>query len=239
MKFTSRLASRFSPDIKGLFYDWDNTLIRLRGVEFLESINKALYSVGCEGIGSLKESKSIRHTFATRCHDRAEEAMTAFREEFAKYPISEADLMPGAKDLIEQVHSRGILQGIVSNLDQQVLNQEIERLGFNHYFPVIMGSKHDDHLKPKPDLLIEAIKLSGLSFAHADRLDFKLNRNILYIGDGSGDVVAANRAGCTSILVSTEEIEATADIKTKNLHEVLDIMNANRSKQGQQSNIGA
>ncbi len=199
MKFTARLAK----GVTRILYDWDGTLMKFRAEQFLDSMNRTLDACGRQQLKSLEGSKSIRHTL------RTEEALAIFRTDFSKHPLSRNNLIPGAEDIIKMAQDYGLEQGIVSNLDHELLTSEVERLGLSDYFSVVIGSRNDKHLKPNPDLIIKAL----------DMMQAAPNKSVLYIGDTKGDIAAANAAGCRSILVSEQE-ETNADVTTPNLNEL-------------------
>lgn len=176
--------------ISGVFYDWDGTLIRFRDKQFLYSMNTALSKLGYPQIPSLENSKSIRHSFfkAAQCPKKAEELFAIFRQEFTRHTLSETDLLPGAKSLLEFIYNRNIPQGIASNLDHQILTQEVQKLGISKYCPVTIGSINDNHLKPNPHLLLSAIKIAGVPIIqpYGASIQSKPNKEILYVGDSLG-----------------------------------------------------
>jgi|GEM_PF-1645948 len=194
----------------GVFYDWDGTLIKFRGKQFLDSMNEVLSMFGHPKMQSLVGSKSIRDTFAlaTKCPIKTEEALDAFRHNFFTYPLSINDLMPGALDLLERLQKLGLPQGVVSNLDHKALIREIGTLGLDEYFSVVIGSTNVQDLKPSPTLILQALSAVGIDPSRS-----------VYVGDSLGDVTAAIAAGCTSVLVGTSVPEASSDIIVTNLSE--------------------
>ena len=218
MNFTPRYLQTvtttrsLSNGITGVFYDWDGTLMEFRGNQFLNSINEVLFMFGHPKMQSLADSKSIRDTFTRtmQCQTKTEEALEAFRHHFSTHPLSRSNLIPGAEELIKRIKDYRLPQGVVSNLDHNLLVKEIEILGLSDYFSVVIGSKNDQHLKPSPDLLIEALNSIGIA----------PSRSILYLGDTPGDVTSAKAAGCTSILVGNPRPEVKPDITVTNLSEV-------------------
>lgn len=199
-------------NIAGVFYDWDGTLIEFRGKQFLDSMNEVLCMFGHPRMQSLAGSKSIRDTFAQalKSPTKTEEALEAFRDHFCTHPLSRSNLMPGTECLIKSIKAYGLPQGVISNLDHKILTREIQVLGLSEYFSVVVGSRSDQHLKPSPDLLLEA--LSSINIVP--------NQSVLYLGDSSGDIAAARAAGCTSILVGEPIPEVEPNITVANLREV-------------------
>jgi HAD superfamily hydrolase (TIGR01549 family) len=221
MKFTSRylqaINSRSLPSgVTAIFYDWDGTLRKFHGTQFLDSMNKALTMFGYPEIKSLKQSKSVRDSFSQiiNCPEKEEQALEAFRDSFSEYPISKDILMPGAEELFESARAHGLPQAIVSNLDQKLLSRQIESLGIGSYFAAIIGSRNDKHLKPNPTLLIEA----------CDTVNIARNKSILYLGDTTVDIDAANKAKCTSVFVGNHQPETKPDLWVRNLSEIREMI---------------
>lgn len=224
IRYLRTIAARSLPrNVTGVLYDWDGTLMEFRERQFLASMNRALAMFGYPEIDTLAGSKSIRDTFAKtiKCPKKEVEALEAFRQDFSKHPLSRSNLMPGAEDLIKKIRDYGLLQGIVSNLDQKLLRAEVEMLGLSGYFSVVIGSSHDEHLKPKPDLLLEALRV----------VDTAPSQSILYLGDTVGDVVSAKAAGCTSVLVGKPKPEVRPDIIVSNLEQIRKILEIEIHKQ--------
>jgi phosphoglycolate phosphatase len=215
-----------------ILYEWDGLLIRFRKKEFLFSLNETLKRFGANELHSLQESKSLRDTLARSCPNNQKEALIYFRESFSKCNYSQNDLQPSAIELLTKIMSYGLPQAVVSNLDKVILENEISKLRLNQYFHLIIGSHNDEHLKPKPDLIFNAIEKLELPLNKPNintRYQCKLNRQIWYIGDSIGDVIASNRAGCTSILVNDTVSgacleEEKADIVLNNLQEIIQLI---------------
>lgn len=210
-----------SNGVAGVFYDWDGTLIKFRGEQFLKSMNAALSMFGYPEMSSLVGSKSIRDTLKT------EEALDAFRHHFSTHPLSINDLMPGALELIKTVNSWGLPQGIVSNLDHKVLIREIGTLGLSEYFSVVIGSRNDQHLKPNPAMLFEALSAAGII----------PSSSILYVGDSPGDIIAAKAASCASVFVGNLLPEITPDFTVPHLYEIGSIITGALTTNGDLNDI--
>jgi HAD superfamily hydrolase (TIGR01549 family) len=214
MKLATRLFSKESLSVSAALCDWDGTLVRFRAEFFLESINRTLNRFGHSGIGSLKESVSIRHTIARfmQTPQEREEALEVFRQEFSKFPLSEHDLMPGAKETLSWLRAHGVPLGVVSNLDHELLIREVNRIGLKDYFSVVIGSTDGSHLKPDPYLIEEAGR----------RVNVRLDKRVLYIGDSESDVKAADGAGCTSVFIGSQRPkDVDPDITIDNLYQLI------------------
>lgn len=210
---TTASTRALPPRLAGVFYDWDGTLIEFRAKQFLDSVNAALYKSGYPNIQpALLDSKTFRETFAraTQCPIKTEKVLDTFYHHFSTHPLSRHNLMPGVQDLLKRVKDCGLPQGIVSNLDHRILIEEVERLGLSEYFSVVIGSRHDQHPKPNPALLLEALSSAGIA----------PSRSILYVGDSPGDIIAAREAGCSSVFVGESNTEVLPDIAVTKICEI-------------------
>ncbi len=205
---------------KGLFFDWDGTLVKFNEGRFLYSINRALSDVGCPTylhMTTLQGSKSVYDSLNARLGDseKVKVAYEKFRIHFNSHPITPDELMAGAIDLIQVSRSFRIPIGVISNLDQALVEKQIRTLGLTNDFDIVLGSAG----KPNHSSLLKA----------SAYLILPKDKSIWFIGDSlQTDVLAAKNAGFTSILVTQQPLlqqtHIQADIKLKNLHQVTELL---------------
>lgn len=220
-KFTSQsLRSSLPP--RGVFLDWDGTVIKFNERRFVNSFNQTLMALNYPEsmhLATLYGSQSIISSFKDRLKspEEAQAAYNKFKEIFVSQPICAKDLMPGARGFIAQIKAAGIPLGVISNLDQALLERQVEMIKLTNSFNVITGSAQ----KPEHSSLVSA--------AHS--LHLPSSKAIWFIGDSlHTDILAANRAGFTSILVSQsgpllDSGLIKADIELNSLHEARQIFN--------------
>ena len=200
----------------GILTDWDGTIIQFDEMRFVHSFNETLYRLNYPKsmmMKDLSQSKTIIDSFEKRIKslEKSKEAYALFKEIFAESSLASEKLMPGAENFISEVTSRKLPIGIVSNLDQKLLEKQIRSLGLTSTFNTIIGSA----AKPDPSALIEAAKSLNLRFG----------KEIWFIGDMPTDVIASNNAGFTSILVGMKKFDnIKADIKFKDLNQVTSLL---------------
>jgi phosphoglycolate phosphatase len=212
--------SRFLPYPKGILLDWDGTLVKFNESRFLHSFNRTLTELNypeSTHITSLRGSKSILDSFEVRLvtKEKTKEAYAKFKEHFSLQIIAHDELMAGAIDLIQVSRSFRIPIGVISNLDQALVEKQIRTLGLTNDFDIVLGSAG----KPNHSSLLKA----------STYLKLPKDKSIWFIGDSlQTDVLAAQNAGFTSILVTQQpllqEALIQADIKLKNLHQVTQIL---------------
>lgn len=145
--------------------------------------------------------------------------------------VSEFRLNPEFLDVLRIVRGRGyeavvvtnqkgVATGAMSRADVEAIHAEmrrqIEEAGL-HLTDVIVCTAADDadpRRKPHPGMLLEA----------AERHQLDLCRSWM-IGDNEKDIEAGRRAGCRSILVSSEERLSSADFRVRRLGELPDLLN--------------
>lgn len=117
-------------------------------------------------------------------------------------------------------NQKGVATGVMSQADVDAIHEEmlreVERAGLQ-LTDVIVCTAADDadpRRKPNPGMLFEAAK----------RHQLDLSRSWM-IGDNPKDIEAGRRAGCRTILVSTEEPPVSADFQVQHLNELPALLN--------------
>lgn len=96
----------------------------------------------------------------------------------------------GIMNLLEELNSRGIKLGIVSNkYDFGVKN--LNKYYFKDLIPVAIGEREGIRKKPAPDTVLTAMKELGSQ-----------RETSLYVGDSGSDMITAQNAGIKSIGVT-------------------------------------
>lgn len=113
-------------------------------------------------------------------------------------------LLPGVREILAELITQGITLGICSNKPRAFTEELVGCLDLVGHFAMVLGPEDVAKRKPAPDMLIEAVKRSGLS-----------REQVLYVGDMSVDVQTARGAGLTVWAVATgseteDEIRASS-----------------------------
>jgi HAD superfamily hydrolase (TIGR01509 family) len=123
-------------------------------------------------------------------------------------------LMPGARDLLEELHRRGIKLGIISNNDGLTL-KKCEGVGIAGYFEFILDSTVEAMMKPDPRFFRLAIKKAGVRPEKA-----------LHVGDLWGsDVLGAHSAGLWAIWLKKPYLDPPALPKAAQAEGLSEILN--------------
>lgn len=96
--------------------------------------------------------------------------------------------MPGAQDLVLQLHAEGYTLIAATSSSKQEAERLLEIVGVNEFIHVITSSDDADKSKPDPDILKAALRKARLQPQQA-----------VLIGDTPYDVQAANRLGIATI----------------------------------------
>ena len=118
----------------------------------------------------------------------------ALREEFLQIYENnlccDTVLFPGMAELIDQLESRGLRWGIVTNKAERFALPLMRQLGYGTRSACIIGGDTTGHMKPHPAPLLEAAKILELPPAQC-----------VYVGDDERDIKAGNAAGMKTIAV--------------------------------------
>lgn len=112
-------------------------------------------------------------------------------------------LAPDAHATLTALRAHGYTLGLVTNRSRPC-QEELETLGIAHYFDLILTAGEVNAYKPEPAIFEHALARTSLQPHHT-----------LYIGDNYyADVIGAERAGLTPILIDPERVfpEATCPI---------------------------
>lgn len=115
---------------------------------------------------------------------KREEFTRLYRSICTPAQIATAVLCPGAKELLETLHGKGVKLAVVSSKPGPILEKILERQGVAHLFDFIIGADAVKKPKPDPAGIYAALQATGLD---KDR--------ILYCGDTVIDAGAAQNAG--------------------------------------------
>ena len=123
--------------------------------------------------------------------------------EFIK-EISPRDLLPGAKELLEEIHAAGLKNALGSA--SRNAGEVIERLGIRSLFDAISDGHSVERQKPAPDLFLHAAQQLNLSPAEC-----------VVVEDAGAGIEAARAGGFRSVGLGPPERVGKADAIFPNL----------------------
>ena len=179
---------------KAVIFDWDNTLVDSWPL-IENAFNTTLTSMGKKpwDITKIKSNthNSMREHFPRLFGSRSEQASKLYQSVYKENNLQKIKFLPGAIQLINTLHQRGIILIIISNKLGNNLRAEAEKLQINDKFFAIIGSMDAAYDKPS-NAPVE------LALAGSD-LDPKKDL-IWFIGDTIVDLWCAHNSECQPVL---------------------------------------
>ena len=183
---------------KAVVFDWDNTLI-----DSWPTIHAALFET-FEAMGhtpwTLQETRrrvrySMRESFPALFGDRWEEAGAVFHAAFEKLHLATLRPLPGAGDLLAELHGDGVCLAVVSNKTGRYLREEARRLDWAPYFHKMVGAGDAALDKPAEEPVRLALEGSTV----------EPGAGVWFVGDSGIDMEVAHRTGCVPVLIRQED----------------------------------
>jgi phosphoglycolate phosphatase len=145
------------------------------------------------------------------------EALRLFRQKYEEVYFQNTHLLPGAREVLEALHARGMKLAIATNKLGRFSRGIFRHFGMDHLFAVIAGDEDVSQNKPHPEMLLYAIEKMGLQ-----------NKDVIFVGDSLIDIQTGKNAGVRVCAVPTgvakrEDLEKARP--TVILNELLDLLN--------------
>ncbi|MDH6366513.1 MULTISPECIES: prolipoprotein diacylglyceryl transferase [unclassified Breznakia] len=118
-----------------------------------------------------------------------------------------------AKELLDYLKENGYEIGVVSSKMHWLVDKGLIQSGLADYFDVVVGREDVTHFKPNPEPLLIACKEMRVP-----------HDNLIYVGDATSDVQAAQNMGAVSIAFVNDPRMKEALIKTKPSYMVYDLI---------------
>lgn len=150
---------------------------------------------------------------------RLEEALAIYRPFWDATMLSGAELMPGARTLLEHLHSSGVTCAVFTNKHGPSARLVCGHLGVTPLLAGVFGAKDTPWLKPDREFTAHA--LAALAADPA---------TTCLIGDSPWDVQAARNAGfpCFAVTTGTHTAEELAAAGAEGVYESLTAIGAAR-----------
>lgn len=179
-----------------ILFDWDGTL-----VDTLQILTKAyndIFVAFGEPTWTLDDAKknirlSAREIFPVLFPNRVDEALEIFYKSVEVNHLEQVKKMEGADEFLALLKSKNIPLGIISNKRDNYLKQEVEHLGWQHYFTAIVGAGRAAKDKPDPGVMELALNEMQLPNQPLE---------LWYVGDTEADMELAANVGCKKVFIS-------------------------------------
>jgi beta-phosphoglucomutase len=133
----------------------------------------------------------IPHYWRTTSASQVQELANRKEEYFRDFVRETATFLPGAEELMREIHEAGLAQALASSTPVENIRLIKELLGLGRYLTAFVSGEMVEHGKPAPDVFLLAAQELGIP-AHA----------CVVIEDAVAGIEAARRAGMYSIAVA-------------------------------------
>jgi HAD superfamily hydrolase (TIGR01509 family) len=175
--------------LRAVLFDWDGTLVDSAAKSY-----RCYVSVfGAYGIEY--DHDTFERTYSPDWYRTYEDIglpREAWTEADARwlecYETEPSQLLPGARQGLERLAARGVVQGLVSSGDAGRVRREIVTLGVASFFAAVVCGGETQRRKPDPQPLLVALGRLGVAPAES-----------AYVGDSPEDVLMAKAAGAFAV----------------------------------------
>lgn len=181
-----------------VIFDWDDTIVDTWQV-VRSAINATLAHFGHDAWTEDEARKRIgppaRVLFTGLFgEDKWQEADSVYIEAYKSNITAHIRLHDGARETLDMLKTAGIPMAVVSTKRGGLLRTEAAQLGLDGYFTNMVGAGDAPHDKPHADAVHFGLQNCGV----------KPSKNVLFVGDSVTDMITAENAGCTGILIETK-----------------------------------
>lgn len=202
---------------KAVLFDWDNTLVDTYHTIWV-AMNKTLSHFGFPPL-SLEDvyndpGHSIRDFFPKFFGEQHKEACLIFNEAYKVATKNNLRTFAYVQHLLEMLHEQGIYIAAVSNKEGYHLRSEAKLLKIETFFQKMVGSQDTHADKPSPVPLLDALAPSQI----------EPGLHVWFVGDSEVDVLCAQNAGCTPVLIHRPEKNYNGAHNVQNCQELKKII---------------
>jgi phosphoglycolate phosphatase len=112
----------------------------------------------------------------------------------------ETRLFPGMAQVLDEIESRGLAWGIVTNKLEDMTTPLIKALGLWERAVCVVSGDTTSNRKPHPEPLLHAARLAGTA-----------PHQCVYVGDARNDIIAGQEAGMTTLVALYGYIDPIED----------------------------
>jgi phosphoglycolate phosphatase len=190
---------------KAILFDWDNTLVNTWRVAYnamnvaLETVGRPLFTVDEFWSQPHHSMRDVAHKLFGEHHEKGKRI---FYETVEKSHLKDIVSLQGAETLLQNLKTRGIYMGIVSNKEGKYLRREVTHLGWGPHFQHIIGAQDTAEDKPSSVPVLAALQDSAIAPSH----------DVWFVGDSIVDVYCARTSGCIPVAVGQGEASQQDDV---------------------------
>jgi phosphoglycolate phosphatase-like HAD superfamily hydrolase len=131
--------------------------------------------------------------------ERVSDAVRIYREYFVRTMLDDVVLLPGARDLLQDLRGRGARLAVLTNKHGDSSRVICRHLGLDPFLDAVVGAHDTEWLKPQPELIDYVLHRIGGGA-----------RDALMVGDSPYDILAGHNAGLPAWCVTTGTHDAGA-----------------------------
>jgi len=181
---------------KAVLFDWDDTLIDSWDRLCL-AINKTLIAMGTQPWSAEEAHQrlgpSAKDLFQGLYGDQWQKADQLFYDFICdETTLKSIKVREGAVRLLQALKDSGVYVSVVSNKRGKLLRQEVEYLGWEHFFSNVIGAGDAKFDKPDVSPVHLALKDTGI---------IPQDECVWFVGDSPTDMICAYNAYCLPVLV--------------------------------------
>jgi phosphoglycolate phosphatase len=208
--------------IHGIIFDLDGTLIEAYEAIYL-GLREAFQQLGREifPFSDIKKYlKSDLEGTLTQYFSPEEviKGVPIMRSKYEEVYLDKTHFLDGAKEVLETLHSKGILMAVASNKYGRFSRGALRHLGVSDCFKSVLGAGDVPRNKPFPDMIHAALREMGLP-----------PEDVVFVGDTLTDIDTGKQAGVdvyalpTGFHSKTELLQGKPKRILKNLKELMHI----------------
>jgi 2,3-diketo-5-methylthio-1-phosphopentane phosphatase/HAD superfamily hydrolase (TIGR01509 family) len=208
--------------IHGIIFDLDGTLIEAYEAIYL-GLREAFQQLGREifPFSDIKKYlKSDLEGTLTQFFSPEEviKGVPIMRRKYEEVYLDKTHFLDGAKEVLETLHSKGILMAVASNKYGRFSRGALRHLGVSDCFKSVLGAGDVPRNKPFPDMIHAALREMGLP-----------PEDVVFVGDTLTDIDTGKQAGVdvyalpTGFHSKTELLQGKPKRILKNLKELMHI----------------
>ena len=182
------ILSDLKKRIRGIIFDLDGTLIEAYEATHI-GLNEALQVCGKEVLpfSDLKRylKADLEATLAVFFSpEEVPKVLPIMRKKYEEVYLGKTHFLDGAEEILEALHSNGVLLGVASNKFGRFSRGALNHLGVAHLFRTVVGAGDVPRNKPFPDMLHSVLNAMDLP-----------PENVVFVGDTLTDIETGKQAG--------------------------------------------
>jgi len=193
--------------IRAIIFDFDGLILETEEasyqswVEIYQSFGQALpFSSWLPNVGTTQGDLDPQAELERLAQSSVDwESVESRRRQIEDALIQAQPLLPGVENYVKDARNLGLKVGIASNSSNDWVTRHLKRLGLLDYFDQICTSDFVQHIKPHPELYLNALHALQVTADEAVALE-----------DSPLGVRAANRAGIFCVAVPNPLIRPLA-----------------------------